>query len=92
MRRLAQTNNNNNMIITTKFNPRQKVWTMIGSDCLSKPTEVEIKRVKVLAEEPDRAHMILYSFVKTKHDNEDTEWAEGFFFETKEELIAAIYK
>lgn len=79
------------MTITTKFNPRQKVWTMIGSDAWAKPTEVEIKKVKIIAEEEHRAHMILYSFFKTKTDKEITEWHENLFYETREQLIAALY-
>jgi len=79
------------MTITTKFQPRQKVWTMIGSDCLAKPVEVEILKTKIIINPDDDRPIIRYFFQKSTVD-EPIEMGEFAFYETKEQLIAALYK
>lgn len=64
---------------------------MIGSDCSAKPVEVEIMQTKIILN-PDDQPIIIHRFKRDHLDKELSDQHEGHFHETKEQLIAALYK
>ncbi len=79
------------MTVTPKFKVGQKVWTMLGTDVSSKPTEVEVKKIRITIESENREPHITCCFYKAPTDKDFSEWNENHFTDTKTELLNKLF-